>query len=363
MSPKTSPTGPATDVQHLLHELQVHQIELELQNDELRQSHLALEQARARYFDLYDLAPVGYLTVGVGGLILEANLTVATLLGVPCSALVQRPLHAFVVKDDQDSFYLLCRQLRETGAPQSRQLRVTGRDGHRVWVHLMATVITTDSGARELRMVLSDINALKTLECQLDRLAHFDTLTQLPNRLLNADRLQQAMAQARRTGQGLAVVYIDLDGFKSINDRFGHDTGDQMLVAVASRMQQVLREGDTLARVGGDEFVALLINTGKIQTCSALLDRLLAAAAQPVQLEDELLQVSASLGVTFYPQSQEVDGDQLLRQADQAMYLAKQAGKNRFQVFAPAAPDNIRCVGGADLNFERSTAVCKASPS
>lgn len=363
MSPKTSPTGPVPDVQHLLHELQVHQIELELQNEALRQSHLALDSARARYFDLYDLAPMGYVTLGANDLIVEANLTAATMLGVLRSALVQRPLHTFVVKDDQDSFYLLCRQLRETGAPQSRQLRVTSRDGHLVWVHLMATVITTDSGAHELRIVLSDINAIKTLECRLDRLAHFDTLTQLPNRLLNADRLQQAMAQARRTGQGLAVAYIDLDGFKSINDQFGHDAGDRMLVAVASRMQRVLREGDTLARVGGDEFVALLINTGNIHTCAALLDRLLAAAAKPVQLEDELLQVSASLGVTFYPQSQEIDGDQLLRQADQAMYLAKQAGKNRYQVFAPAAPDNIWCARVADLNCEKSTAVGKASPS
>lgn len=325
------------DVQQLVHELQVHQIELELQNDELRQSHLALDSALARYFDLYDLAPVGYVTVGANGSILEANLTAATLLGVDRRTLVRRPLHAFVAKEDQDSFYLLCRQLRETGAPQSRELRVTGRDGYQVWVHLMATAIATAAGVCELRMVLSDINALKTLECQLDRLAHFDSLTNLPNRLLNADRLQQAMAQARRTGQGLTVVYIDLDGFKSINDKFGHDAGDQMLVVVARHMQQVLREGDTLARLGGDEFGALLINLGDIHTCASLLDRLLAAAAKPLKFKGDLLQVSASLGVTFYPQTREIEGDGLMRQADQAMYLAKQAGKNRYQVFVPVA--------------------------
>jgi diguanylate cyclase (GGDEF)-like protein/PAS domain S-box-containing protein len=329
-------------VQQLVHELQVHQIELEMQNDALRDSHLALDSARARYFDLYDLAPVGYVTVGVGGLIQEANLTAATLLGVARSALVRRPLNAFVAKEDQDNFYLLCRQLRETGAPQSRELRMNRLGGEPLWVHLLATATTNGTGVCTLRMVLSDISALKSIERQLNHLAHFDALTDLPNRLLKADRLQQAMVQARRTGQGLAVVYIDLDGFKAINDRFGHEAGDQMLVAVASQMQQVLREGDTLARLGGDEFVAVLINLSDIHACAPLLDRLLAAAAQPVRFKDDLRQVSASLGVTFYPQAQEVEGDQLMRQADQAMYLAKQAGKNRYQVFDAELASSLR---------------------
>lgn len=321
------------DVQHLVHELQVHQIELELQNDELRQSHLALDSALARYFDLYDLAPVGYVTLGASGLIVEANLTAATLLGRPRSALVGQPLDAFVAKEDQDSFYLLRGQLLETGVAQSRDLRMTRRDGHQLWVHLMATATTAAAGACELRIVLSDITTLKTLQGKLDRLAHFDELTNLPNRLLKVDRLQQAMAQARRTGQGLAVIYIDLDGFKAVNDQFGHEAGDQLLISVASHMKQVLREGDTLARMGGDEFVAVLLNLGNIKACAPLLDRLLAGAAQPMAFNDHMLKVSASLGVTFYPQAQEVEGDQLVRQADHAMYQAKQAGKSRWREF------------------------------
>jgi diguanylate cyclase (GGDEF)-like protein len=131
----------------------------------------------------------------------------------------------------------------------------------------------------------------------------------------------------------LAVVYIDLDGFKAINDRYGHDAGDQLLVAVARQMQEVLREGDTLARMGGDEFAAILINVPGIAACAQLLDRLLGAAAKPLQVGDHRLQVSASLGVTFYPQTGEVDGDQLLRQADHALYQAKQAGKKRYRIY------------------------------
>ena len=344
------PLPPA--VQELVHELQVHQIELELQNDELRQSHLDQENARARYFDLYDLAPVGYVTVGANGSILEANLTAATLLGVNRGALVTRPLHAFIAREDQDGFYLLCKQMRETGSPQSGEVRMNRAGGAQLWVHVMATATTDADGVCALRMALSDISALKSVQYQLLQLAHFDALTGLPNRRLKADRLHQAMANARRTGQGLAVVCIDLDGFKTINDQHGHDAGDQLLIALAGHMQQVLREGDTLARLGGDEFVAVLVNLGNIQACAPLMDRLLAAAAHPMRFKDHLLRVSASLGVTFYPQAQEVEGDQLMRQADQAMYLAKQAGKNCYQVFDAEQESSLRC-WHEDLNRVR----------
>ncbi|AUB80918.1 response regulator [Candidatus Thiodictyon syntrophicum] len=175
--------------------------------------------------------------------------------------------------------------------------------------------------------------ALRDSEARFEHLAHFDALTGLPNRLLLADRLHLAMAQARRRGQGLAVVYLDLDGFKAINDAHGHAVGDQLLVTVAHHLKQTLRESDTLARIGGDEFVAVLIDLNGSDASVPPLNRLLAAASAPLALGDLVVQVSASLGVTFYPQPQEIDADQLLRQADQAMYQAKLTGKNRYHVF------------------------------
>jgi diguanylate cyclase (GGDEF)-like protein/PAS domain S-box-containing protein len=190
--------------------------------------------------------------------------------------------------------------------------------------------------------MFSDITALKVHEQELEHLAHFDALTGLPNRLLLADRLQQGMTQAHRRGQILALAYLDLDGFKAINDCHGHQTGDQLLIAVAARMKQALREGDTLARLGGDEFVAVLVDLEGVTPSVQMLTRLLTAAAQPVQVGDALLQVSASLGVTFFPQADDVDADQLLRQADQAMYLAKQAGKNRYHVFDAEMDRSVR---------------------
>ena len=190
--------------------------------------------------------------------------------------------------------------------------------------------------------LFSDITAFKQHERQLEHIAHYDALTTLPNRVLLADRLQQAMSQAQRRGQRLAVVYLDLDGFKAINDHHGHEAGDQLLMTVAIRMKQALREGDTLARLGGDEFVAVLLDLADIKASVQMFTRLLAAAAQPVSFGDIVLQVSASLGVTFYPQTEDMDADQLLRQADQAMYQAKIDGKNRYHVFDDENDRNVR---------------------
>ena len=190
--------------------------------------------------------------------------------------------------------------------------------------------------------LFSDITAMKAHQKQLEHIAHYDALTNLPNRVLLADRLQHGMAQAARRAQPLAVAFLDLDGFKSVNDTHGHDIGDQLLIALATRMKQALRDGDTLARMGGDEFVAVLMDLDDVAASVPLLTRLLDAAAQPVSLGALTLQVSASLGVTFYPQPQEVDADQLLRQADQAMYQAKLAGKNRYQVFDAAYDRSVR---------------------
>ncbi len=190
--------------------------------------------------------------------------------------------------------------------------------------------------------LFSDISSIKEHQNVLERIAQFDPLTHLPNRLLLADRLQQAMTQAQRRGQQLAVAYLDLDGFKSANDRHGHDVGDQLLIAVATAMKNTLREGDTLARIGGDEFVAVLIDLDGVESCLPMLTRLVEAAATPVKLGELVLQGSASAGVTFYPQANEMESDQLLRQADQAMYQAKLAGKNRYHVFDSAHDSSMR---------------------
>lgn len=183
--------------------------------------------------------------------------------------------------------------------------------------------------------IFSDITARKEQEARLVQMAHFDALTGLPNRVLKADRLQQAMAQVLRRGQRLALVYIDLDGFKTVNDTYGHAAGDHLLIALSQLMKQALREGDTISRVGGDEFAAVLVDLDHEQDCEPVLQRLLNAAHAKVDYAGKQLQVSASLGVTFYPQVHDLGVDQLMIQADQAMYHAKLAGKNCHHVLRP----------------------------
>lgn len=188
----------------------------------------------------------------------------------------------------------------------------------------------------------SDVTATKRHEEQLERMAHYDALTGLPNRSLLADRLKHSMAAMRRSGNLLGVVYLDLDGFKAVNDQHGHEMGDLLLLNVATRMKSVLRDCDTLSRFGGDEFVAVFPELACVEDCLPLLKRLLGAVSLPVQADVATLQVSASLGVTFYPQADNVEADQLIRQADQAMYQAKLAGKNRYHAFDAEQDATIR---------------------
>lgn len=236
------------------------------------------------------------------------------------------------------------RQGPEFYAAMWQTLAETGRWSGELWDRrknggIFAALLTIsavrDDAGRVSRYValFSDITALKEHQKQLEHVAHHDALTGLPNRVLLADRLVQAIAQSLRRQTQVAVVYLDLDGFKEVNDLHGHGLGDRLLVELAARMKQALREGDTLARLGGDEFVAVLLDLDSREASKPILDRLLSAASEPVCFDELRLCVSASIGVSFFSQAENIDADQLLRQADQAMYQAKQSGKNRYHLF------------------------------
>ena len=179
---------------------------------------------------------------------------------------------------------------------------------------------------------ISDITDLKQTQERLERLANFDPLTGLPNRTLLLDRLQQAIAGARRHKRLLGVCFLDLDGFKPINDTYGHKAGDIVLVELSRRLQACLRAGDTLARQGGDEFVLLLNDLASADELKPLVERVAAQIASPFQIENHLVDLTASIGITLFPNDNS-DPDALLRHADQAMYQAKQAGRSRYHVF------------------------------
>ncbi len=217
------------------------------------------------------------------------------------------------------------------------------RKSGEIYAELLSVSSICDDAGRVQRYVgvFSDISYLKAHEFELSRIAHYDPLTNIPNRVLLADRMKQAIAQTAREQNMMAVCYLDLDGFKLINDTLGHEEGDQVLIEVAKRIANTIRGGDTVARLGGDEFVVLLLGLEKGEECVATIERLLAAIAQPIPVKDQSPTLSASIGVSIYPLDDE-DPDTLMRHADQAMYTAKQSGKNRFHIYDPALDRRAR---------------------
>jgi diguanylate cyclase (GGDEF)-like protein/PAS domain S-box-containing protein len=246
--------------------------------------------------------------------------------------------------DDVDHALGVFRRVVQQGGPLSADYRRATATGGWKWLRSIGKVAERDAAGNALRVVgiHTDISVLKAHEQQLEHMAHYDALTGLPNRVLLADRLRQAMAHTARQGQRLAVVYLDLDGFKAVNDTHGHAMGDRLLATLAQRMQTALREGDTVCRLGGDEFVAVMLDVPDADAINPLLARLMGATTAPVTLDGQTLIPAASVGVTFYPQATEVDGDQLLRQADHAMYQAKQAGTNSHAVFDTVGDQDTR---------------------
>lgn len=198
-----------------------------------------------------------------------------------------------------------------------------------------------DAFAGHIVSLCVDVSRFIEQEAILQRQAQYDPLTGLPNRILFADRLHQALARAHRRTEPMAVCMLDLDGFKPINDRLGHKAGDQMLQEIAYRLKAALREEDTAARLGGDEFGLLVGGLAGFEDCERVLNRVLHDIALPMSIDGHVVNVTGSIGVALYP-GDVMDPDLLLRHADQAMYQAKEAGKGCFHLFDPAVAGKLR---------------------
>ncbi|MHB1605169.1 MAG: EAL domain-containing protein [Leptospirales bacterium] len=452
------------DKDELLHELNVHQIELEMQNEELRQAQTLLEESRDRFVNLYDFAPVGYFTLTREAMIKELNLTGASLLGGDRKKLMNRRFSSMVALEDRDRWYrhflhtlhhegthrceltltredrtvfhglLHCSRVSDILSTEVRialvdvserikseeELRIaaiafesqdaiavtdakgvilrinqsfthlTGytqeevvgktpmilhsghhdhsffhnqqvalketnfwqgemwnrrKNGkiHAEWVTISA-VIDNDNRTTHYVYTFSDITRHPENEAEIHRLAYYDPLTHLPNRRMLLDRIEQALATSSRNGTYGAILFLDLDHFKSINDTKGHDVGDQLLVDVAHRLHNALREGDTISRVentvsrlGGDEFVVVLEDLSENSRDAALQTRQVAeklkeTLSQPYTLPSTQLFCTTSIGVTlFYKHDLRINT--LLKQADLALFQAKKNGGNTLQFF------------------------------
>ena len=308
-----------------------------LAEEALHLSRQELANERGLFQTILDNAPLGIWMLGLDGRLQFVNngFCLATGIGEQrflnaehYSDVLPPTMAANCVASDQASF--------AQDAPHVSHEWLPFADGREHLVEITKVRLLNQNGSvRGLIGLAVDITESKEHEKQLEHIAHFDALTGVPNRVLLADRLSQALARTKREGKLMAVCYLDLDGFKPVNDSYGHDVGDKVLIEITRRIKETIREDDTVARLGGDEFVVLLVGLQMPEECSGSLNRLLAAIHKPIEIHGKLLHISASIGVALYPEDEQ-DPDTLLRHADQAMYLAKQAGKNRYHLFDAA---------------------------
>jgi len=196
----------------------------------------------------------------------------------------------------------------------------------------ISSILDDDKNVLHYIGIFTDITDSKKQQETLEKMAHYDVLTQLPNRVLLADRFSQALAHSKRQDTLLAVCFLDLDNFKPVNDIYGHEVGDKLLIEVAERIQFIIREEDTVSRQGGDEFALLLGDIESFSQCEHILKRIIDSLAKPYFIDQQTASIGASIGVSLYP-TEDSDLDTLMRHADQAMYQAKLAGKNRYHLF------------------------------
>jgi len=299
-----------------------------------RQTRNELRDAEELFRSAFENAPIGMALLDLEGRTVRVNHALCELTGRSDTHLLGRLLedvtHPVDRSADQEA-----RAAMLAGAAQTmrRQERLLHADGHDVWVTVSVSLVRDESGApRWFVSQAEDVTERKRTEATLTRLALQDGLTGLPNRAVLMDRLEHAIARTRREHGTVALLFVDLDRFKSVNDTLGHLIGDRLLMAVAERLVSELRPGDTAARLGGDEFVVLCQDVGGPQGASTVARRLGDALARPFDIDGYTVQISASIGVVLAGEDEDDPGS-LLSDADSAMYAAKQRGRARHEMF------------------------------
>ncbi len=288
----------------------------------------ALAASAKQYRTIVETALNGVWVVDADLVTTLANPKLAELLGCP-DGIVGRHLPDFVFPEDLPALETLVER-RRAGVSEQFEFRLRRTDGAQVWTLISTNPLFDDEGNFSGAFALvSDISEIKANESDLARRALLDPLTGLPNRTMFTDQLAQALARRDRHGGEVAVLFCDLDDFKTVNDRFGHACGDLVLREVAARLRAAVRVSDVVARIGGDEFVVLCEQVGGVHEASVIAGDVAGSLASPIGAGDDVLRVSASIGVAVTPQA---DPATLLAHADEAMYLAKACGRAGVEV-------------------------------
>jgi diguanylate cyclase (GGDEF)-like protein/PAS domain S-box-containing protein len=361
------------ELRRLMQELSDDRFELLEKNRRLRDALHAMESSRDRYARLYDQAPIGYCTLDCAGIIREINLTGASMLGAERNRLIGRPLREYLDAGQDRALQSHIQAVRSTAVHRSLDVRLTpphaararnlrldsapAKDNAKDWLCL--TLLQDVTEQRRL------IDHLRKREQDLSHRALHDPLTGLPNRSLFADRLEQAIAHARRTSRALGVLFIDLDRFKLVNDTLGHAFGDEILKTVAHRLREQIRQVDTIARIGGDEFLMLVSPISASDAAGVVAQKLIEALRRPYPGPRGEVYLTVSVGIGIYPDDGRT-GEDLVRHADHAMYTAKQAGRNSFRFFTvemtDIALDRLLLQSGLSQAMERDELVLHYQP-
>ena len=298
---------------------------------EIKTAEMLLRQSLAEQNAILDSATVG-IAIAQKAKIARANAELERMFGYSAGSATGMTIDALCgVKGGETWLATVMSAVTGRGIFDS-DVECRRRDGSRVWCRLAVRVFDQSDGADETIWILHDISDRKQKEQAIEHAALHDTLTGLPNRALLSDRLEQAIKQAARANAKFGVLFVDLDRFKMVNDSIGHDGGDRLLRTVAERLRRRIRNTDTVARQGGDEFIVMLPEVGTVADVQRVAENLLVEIAKPIQIFGNDYVVTASIGVSLYPDHGN-DAQSLLKHADAAMYRAKELGKNNYCVF------------------------------
>ncbi|MRW82738.1 EAL domain-containing protein [Pseudoduganella sp. FT26W] len=300
----------------------------------IKASRQQLRESEARFRGAFGQAAVGLAQLSADGRWLRANRKLLDIVGYTEEELRGMHVSDLVTPEDWQIDAPLLRALADGELEtSSREKRYLCKDGRRIWVKATVTAMQPDGSHASLVAVVEDISQRKQYEEELMHLARHDALTGLANRTLLLDRVSQAIAQARRSGNQVAMLFLDLDRFKTINDSLGHDAGDRVVVEVGRRLKQAVRDADTVARFGGDEFVVLMPELPTEHIAAALAQKILNALFEPMLIHGHEVAPACSVGISLYPRDG-ADGKVLLKNADAALYQAKAMGRGNYQFYS-----------------------------
>ncbi len=294
----------------------------------------ALEKSEERYLTVLDEVQDAYFEVDLAGNFTFVNDSVCRHLGYSREELLKLNYRAFIAEEDAKAVYQAFNQVYRTGEPnRGFGYRVIRKDGSTGFAEISVSLLRNEKGeVIGFRGIGRDVTERMQLEQKLADMATHDLLTGLPNRILLNDRLAIGLAQAQRSSSKLAVMMLDLDRFKNINDEMGHSVGDQLLKAAGERLAGIIRKSDTVARVGGDEFVLVLSQISQVQDAVKVAQKILDSFLKPFVLNGRRLHITTSIGIAVYPEDG-TDVETLVKHADTAMYWAKEQGRATYELY------------------------------